>query len=250
MERIKGFLEYFGRVALLAKKAFVFMLKGKKRPKQVFSQFLSLGVDSLAIISLVSFFIGIIIAFQTAYQLRRVSSEIYIASLIALSITRELGPVITSLIIAGRSGAAITAQIGSMKVTEQIDALKSLSTDPVDYLVVPRLLALVIALPLLVIYADFVGILGGFMVASSKLNISWGMYFRKVFEAVAFKDIITGLFKAMVFGGIIGIICCYRGFTTFSGAKGVGHSVTKAVVESFILILTADCILTALFYVF
>ncbi len=249
MGRTKSVLEYFGKVAILAKEALSVVFKGKKRPQQVFYQFLYLGVDSLAIVSLVAFFIGVIIAFQTAYQLQRISSEIYIASLVALSITRELGPVITALIIAGRSGAAITAQIGSMKVTEQIDALRSLSTNPVDYLVAPRLLALVVALPLLVIYADFVGILGGYVVSAVKLNISWGMYFRKVFEALTFKDIATGLFKSAVFAVIIAIICCYRGFTAGAGAKGVGSSVTRAVVESFVLILTADCILTALFYV-
>jgi len=248
-KHLKNIVVYFGRIFILFVNVVTLAFKGKKRFREFLFQTITLGIDSLPIVSLIGLFTGIIMAFQTAYQLQRISSEIYIASLVALSIVRELGPVLTSLIVAGRSGASITAQIGSMKVTEQIDALESLATNPVDYLVVPRFLALFITLPLLVIYSDFIGILGGYIVGSTKLGISLKMYLRMSVEALTLKDVFSGLIKSFIFGGIIGIVSCYQGFNTQAGARGVGKAVTKSVVESFILILTADCILTALFYV-
>ncbi len=248
-DKFRGVIGYFGKITLLFCSVSSLIFTGKKRVKEFFSQIITLGIDSFPIVSLIALFTGIILAFQTAYQLQKISSEIYIASLVALSITRELGPVLTALIVAGRSGASITAQIGSMRVTEQIDALKSLATNPVDYLIVPRFLALVVALPLLVIYGNIIGIFGGYIVGSTKLGISLGMYFRMSIEALALKDIFSGLMKAVVFGAIVGIVSCYEGFVTQAGAMGVGRAVTKSVVKSFVLILTADCLLTAIFYV-
>ena len=248
-KRTRKFVSYFGETGMLLINTLHWIFFGKKRIKNIVSQIISLGIESFPLVSLIAVFTGIILAFQTAYQLQRISSEIYIASLVALSLTRELGPVLTSLIVAGRSGASISAEISSMKVTEQIDALKSLATNPVDYLVVPKFLALIFTLPLLVLYADFIGILGGYIVGATKLNLSLGLYLRMSMEALAFKDIASGLIKALVFGGIIGIISCYEGFSSSGGATGVGKSVIKSVVRSFILILTADCLLTAMFYV-
>ena len=246
---MKQLLIYFGKIGELLISTISGIFTGKKRWKILINQMILLGVQGLPIISLIALFTGIILAFQTAYQLQRVSSEIYIASLVALSLTRELGPILTSLIIAGRSGASISAEISSMKVTEQLDALKSLATDPIDYLVVPKFVALVLTLPLLVLYADFIGILGGYIVGLTKLNLSFNLYFRMSIDALGLKDVFSGLIKTGVFGAIIGIVCCYEGLSSEGGATGVGKSVIKSVVRSFILILTADCILTAFFYV-
>jgi phospholipid/cholesterol/gamma-HCH transport system permease protein len=206
------------------------------------------GLESLPLISLVALFIGIILALQTAYQLQRLGSEMYIASIVALSLVRELGPVITALVVAGRVGAAITAEIGSMQVTEQVDALQTLATNPIKYLVVPRFLALSLMLPILTIYADIIGIFGGYVICLLKLNVSSSMYLNLTFDSLLFKDLFTGLFKTVFFGMIIAFVSCYEGFNVEGGAEGVGGATTRAVVTTFILIIAADCFFTALFY--
>jgi phospholipid/cholesterol/gamma-HCH transport system permease protein len=189
-----------------------------------------------------------VLAFQTAYQLSKMSAQIYIANLVSLSILRELGPVLTALVIAGRIGAAIAAQIGTMKVTEQIDALQSLAASPIKYLVTPRLIALCCMLPLLTVYADLVGIIGGYIVSVYELNISSQMYIRLTFSALVLKDFFTGLLKAFLFGIIIAVISCYEGLHATGGAEGVGKATTDAVVRSFILIVAVDCLVTAIFF--
>ena len=192
---------------------------------------------------------GIILAFQTAYQMQMLSSEIYIANIVSLSLVRELGPVLTALIVAGRSGAGITAEIGTMAVTEQVDALYTLANNPVKYLVVPRFLGLVIALPLLTLYADLVGILGGYFVGVHRLGIASNMYLTLTFDALAFKDLFSGLLKALFFGMIIAIVGCFERLKAKGGAEGVGKATTTSVVISFVAIIAADCFLTFLFYV-
>ena len=162
--------------------------------------------------------------------------------------TRELGPVLTALVIAGRVGAAITAEVGTMQVTEQVDALKTLGSDPIRYLSVPRLIALLIMLPILTIYAYIIGILGGYLVGVYKLGISSTLYMNMTWDSLRLKDLYTGLFKSGVFAAIIATVACYEGFETAGGAEGVGRSTTLSVVISFILIITADCFFTALFY--
>jgi phospholipid/cholesterol/gamma-HCH transport system permease protein len=218
------------------------------KKKHVLDQMDKIGIKSLPIVLLTSFFTGMVLALQSAYQMQRMSAEMYIASLVSLSITRELAPVLTALVIAGRVGAAITAELGTMKVTEQIDALEALATNPVKYLVVPRFLALFIMLPLLTIYADIIGIIGGYVIGVFKLGIGSNMYWRMTYDPLIFKDIITGLIKAMAFGIIIAIVACFQGLNTEGGAEGVGRSTTLAVVISFIMIIAADCFFTALFY--
>ena len=206
------------------------------------------GVSSFPIVFLTALFTGVVLALQSAYQLQRMSAETYIASLVALSMTRELGPVLTALVIAGRVGAAITAELATMRVTEQIDALETLSTDPVRYLAVPRMLALLIMLPLLTVYADAIGILGGYVVGVYKLGIGSNQYLNMTWDPLRIKDVLTGLLKSGVFAAIISTVACHEGFETSGGAEGVGRSTTLAVVISFILIITADCFFTALFY--
>ncbi len=207
-----------------------------------------IGVASLPLVFLTSLFTGMVLALQTAYQLQKLAAVHAIGALVGLSMTRELGPVLTALVIAGRVGAAITAEVGTMRVTEQVDALQSLGADPVRYLAVPKLAVLMLMLPLLTIYADMVGILGGYLVGVYKLNIGSNMYMHVTWEALKFKDIYTGLVKAGVFAMIIATIACFEGFETSGGAEGVGRSTTLSVVVSFILIIAADCFFTALFY--
>jgi phospholipid/cholesterol/gamma-HCH transport system permease protein len=183
-----------------------------------------------------------------AYQMQKLSSEIYIANLVAVALTRELAPVLTALIVAGRIGAAITAELGTMAVTEQIDALQTLATNPVKYLVVPRFLALAIMLPVLTVYADIIGIFGGYFICVSKLGIGSQMYINMTLDALVVKDVMTGLIKTVFFGMIVALVGCYEGMRTKGGAEGVGRATTISVVTSFILIIATDCFFTALFY--
>ncbi len=218
------------------------------RPKQVFDQMVKIGVDSLPIATLTSFFIGVVIAFQSAYQMQRVNAKMYIPSLVAISLCREIGPVLTALVVAGRVGASIAAELGSMKVTEQIDALETLASPPIKYLVAPRFIALFTMLPMLTIYADCVGIFGGYLVSVYKLGLSSTLYVKMTFSSLVMKDIFTGLFKTLIFATVICIISCYEGMKVEGGAEGVGMATTRAVVTSFILIIVSDAFFTTLFY--
>jgi phospholipid/cholesterol/gamma-HCH transport system permease protein len=211
-------------------------------------QMANIGMQSLPIVSLISLFTGMVLALQSAYQMQKISAEMYIASLVALSMTRELGPVLTALIVAGRCGAAITAEVGTMRVTEQIDALESMATNPIHYLVMPRFWALLVSLPVLTLYSDIIGMFGGYVVSHYKLNITTHMYHRMTFDPLKNKDIFSGLIKSVVFAIVICVISCYEGLNTKEGAEGVGKATTSSVVRSFILIIAADCLLTALLY--
>jgi len=239
---------YAGSLCLLFVQTLGGVFTGPLRPKAIVYELWKIGVQSWFIVSVSSLFIGMVLAFQSAYQMQKLAAQIYIASLVALSVVREIGPVITALIVAGRVGSAIAAELGTMKVTEQIDALMTLAADPVRFLVVPRFIALVIALPLLTLWADAIGIFGGFLVGTIKLNILPSLYWKMTRIPLAYKDLTSGLLKTFIFGMIICIVSCFEGFRTEGGAEGVGRSTTVAVVTSFILIIAADCICTALFY--
>jgi phospholipid/cholesterol/gamma-HCH transport system permease protein len=247
-KRLLELLYYAGGVFLLASRASLGIFLPPFKRKQIIAQMSKIGTDSFFIVSLCSLFIGIVLVFQSAYQMQKLGAEKFIAQLVALSMCRELGPVFTALIIAGRAGASISAELGTMKVTEQIDALQAMATDPIKYLVTPRLLALVTMLPLLTIYANFIGIFGGYLVAVWKLGITSSMYINSTFEALALKDVFSGLFKSVIFAFIICAVSCFQGLTAKGGAEGVGKATTVAVVLSFILIIAADCLFTAFFY--
>ena len=248
LNRFVLFTEYIGGLTNLALQTISLAFIPPLKMQRVIRQCKNIGVDSLPIVTLVAFFTGVVLALQTAYQMQKFSAEIYIASIVAVSLVRELGPVLTSLIVAGRNGAAITAEVGTMTVTEQVDALSTLATNPVKYLVVPRFLALIIMLPLLTVYSDFIGILGGHIICTTKLAIPSNLYFRITFDALALKDIFTGLLKTFFFGMAIAVIGCYEGFKVEGGAEGVGRSTTKSVVVTFVTIIAADCFFAALFY--
>ncbi len=243
----KDLASYIGSMGFFIKDTIRWMLLKKRNIKSLTREIVFIGIDSFPLVSLISFFIGMIIAFQTAYQLQQFSSEIQLAPLVALSLVRELGPVIGALIVAARSGASITAGIGSMKISEQVDALEAFGVSPVDYLVVPKFISLLICMPILVIYADFLGILGGYVIGATKFAIPLGLYFRMTFDALAMKDVISGLIKSLTFGSVIAFISCYEGFRPFSSTD-VSRSVTQSVVRSFMMIIICDCVLTALFY--
>jgi len=246
--KILSFLYFLGGLTNLAGQSLYHAVTPPFNKDRIFEQAKKAGYDSLPIVSLVSLFIGFIFALQIAYFMQRIGSEIYIASLVALALVRELGPVITALIVAGRVGAAITAELGTMQVTEQIDALETLATNPIKYLVAPRLIALAIVVPLLTLYADFVGIFGSYLICVNKLGISSSMYINVTQEALKYKDLFTGMFKTVFFGMIIAFVSCYEAFNVEGGAEGVGRATTRSVVTSFILIIAADCFFTALFY--
>ena len=246
--RTLDFFTYIGGVFSLFIGTVFQIFRPPFKRKELFEQMFKIGVLSLPIVFLVSLFTGMVLALQSAYQLTKMNAQIYIASLVALSMVRELGPVLTALVIAGRVGASITAELGTMKVTEQVDALETLAVNPVKFLVVPRFLALCLMLPLLTVYADFIGMIGGYLIGVYKLLIGPSIYVQMTFDSLAFKDVFTGLFKSFIFAIIICIISCYEGFRTEGGAEGVGKATTLSVVVSFILIIAADCLFTALFY--
>lgn len=247
-ERFVGLVRYVGGSSMLMGETLFWIPVPPLRKRQIIEHMAKIGVDSLFIVSLISLFTGMVLALQSAYQMQRISAEMYIASLVVLSVTRELGPVLTALIVAGRVGASITAELGTMKVTEQIDALESLATNPIRYLVVPRLVALIIMLPILTIYSDIIGIIGGYIVGVFKLGILHSMYMKMTWDPLKYKDVFTGLIKSFFFAVIICIVACYEGMKAEGGAEGVGRATTSSVVMSFIMIIASDCFFTALFY--
>ncbi len=205
------------------------------------------GRDALPIVCLISFLMGLITAFQAAQQLSQFGAEIYVANLVGLSITRELGPLMTAIIAAGRSGAAFAAEIGTMKVSEEVDALDAMGLDRTRFLVTPKVLALLLMLPCLTLFADVVGILGGLMVAVFNLDLPAVVYFRQMKLYMTMKDINTGLIKAVVFALLIAAIGCLRGFQAREGAESVGRITTSAIVSAIFAIIVADAIFTVLF---
>lgn len=237
-----------GGISILLWRTVCSLCTARWRSSHIIEQMRKIGVRSLPLVFLTALFTGMVLALQSAYQLRMFNAVSYTAGLVSLSITRELGPVLTAMVVAGRVGASITAELGTMKVTEQIDALESLGTDPVQYLVVPRFIAAICMLPLLTVYADFIGIFGGAFVAVFKLGLSASLYLGDSFDVLVLKDFFTGLIKSFAFGGIIAIVGCYEGFKARGGAEGVGVATTASVVISLILVITSDCLFTAIFY--
>jgi phospholipid/cholesterol/gamma-HCH transport system permease protein len=211
-------------------------------------QFLRIGYFSLPVVGLTAFFTGGALALQIYLGGNRYGAEAIVPQIVVLGITRELGPVIAGLMVAGRVAAAIAAEIGTMRVTEQIDALTTLATNPIKYLVVPRLIAAVISMPILVAIADIIGVFGGYVVATESLNFSGGIYLKNTVDFMTNQDVLSGLYKAAVFGFIIALMGCYNGFHSKGGAQGVGAATTNAVVSSSILILAANYLLTNLLF--
>jgi len=205
------------------------------------------GADGVPIVGLIAFLIGLITAFQAAVQLRPFGADSLVADLVGLSLTRELAPLMTAIVVAGRSGAAIAAELGTMKVSEEIDALRTLGLCPVRYLVAPRTLALVVVLPLLTLMADVVGIGGGLLVTTAQLEVSARGYLLSIEDALDPGDVLGGVLKALAFGLIIALSACERGLATRGGAEGVGRSTTSAVVSTLFYLVLADALFSVLF---
>ena len=230
---------------------FISPFKGKPlRVRACIAEMVKTGYDSVPIVAVISFFVGIILALQAAYQLKKVGALIYVANLVGVSITRELGPILTAIIVAGRSGSAFAAEIGSMKAAEEVDALVSMGINPVRFLVAPKLIAMVIMLPALTIFSDFIGILGGLCLSKGALDINPANYLRQTSNALLIKDVMTGLVKAFSFGAVITVVGAYQGFKVEGGAEEVGRRTTASVVASIFLVIVFDLFFTILFYKF
>ncbi|MCX8501954.1 MAG: ABC transporter permease [Alphaproteobacteria bacterium] len=227
------------------------LVNGFRRPfylRLMLRQLREIGYNSLPVVGLTALFTGMVLALQSYTGFSRFNAESAIASVVVLSMVRELGPVLAGLMVAGRVGAAMAAELGTMRVTEQIDALQTLSTNPYRYLIVPRMLAGLLALPPLVLVADLIGVMGGWIVAVFKLGFTSETYLRSTVDFVKFDDVFSGLVKAAVFGLIITGMGCYHGFNSGRGAQGVGAATTRAVVSASILILVFDYFLTEAFF--
>ena len=208
------------------------------------------GVEALPVVCLIAGFVGLIMALQGAYELKKFGALQYVVSLVGVSITRELGPLMTAIIVIGRSGSSFAAEIGTMTVTEEVDALRTMALEPVDFLLVPKLVAMMVMMPCLVIAADTAGILGGAVFTYASLGMGLRTYLSTATEVLLLRDIVTGLIKSVAFGMIIVQVGCFEGFHVKGGPEGVGRATTKAVVQSIFLVIIADLLFTAFFYLF
>jgi len=246
-------LAYLGALTKLGGRAayftFVAPFRGKPlRLRRAVSQAMQTGVGALPILSLITFFIGLILALQSAYELRKFGALNYVASAVAISMTRELGPLITAIVVIGRSGSAFAAEIGTMKVTEEIDALETMAIDPIHFLVTPKFIAMIVMLPCLTIWANSMGILGGALFGVAQADFTLVRYIQSSLDALFLRDITTGLIKSVMFGITITAVGCHEGLSTGAGAEQVGRSTTRAVVVSIFLVILVDLIFTALFF--
>jgi len=242
---VGGLAQLFGKSLWLL---FMSPLKRGRILQRAVHEAMVAGVGALPIISLITFFVGVIIALQGAYELQRLGAMQLVASLVSISITRELGPLVTAIVVIGRSGSAFAAEIGTMRVTEELDALETMALDPVAFLVVPKFLAMAVMLPCLAIWADFMGVLGGCVFGIIGANFTFGSYLIATRDALLMRDVTTGVVKSLVFGLVITAVGCQEGFSTGIGAEGVGRSTTSAVVVSILLVILIDLVFTTLFY--
>ncbi len=243
-----GFLEAVGHLSLFIWDSIKAVFTPPYYPKQIIRQFIDIGYYSLPVVGMTALFTGMVLALQSYTGFARFNAESAVATVVVLSVTRELAPVLAGLMVAGRIGASMAAEIGTMKVTEQIDALRTLSTNPFSYLVAPRLLAGTLMLPILVFIGDIIGVYGGYLVGVYKLNFNAATYIKQSAEFVEFNDVFSGLVKAAVFGFIVALMGCYHGYNSGRGAQGVGRATTNAVVASSILILIFNYVLTQAFF--
>ena len=245
---VLGFLREVGAIALFAAEAISHLFRPPFYARLFLKAFIEIAWFSLPVVALTAVFTGMVLALQSDTGFSRFNAEGAVANVVVLSITRELGPVLAGLMVAGRIGAAFAAEIGTMRVTDQIDALSTLSTNPMKYLVTPRLLAGTLALPLLVIVADILGVMGGWLIGTQQLGFASGAYLKSTFDFLHMADVVSGLIKAAVFGFIITLMGCWAGYRSGGGAQGVGRATTSAVVASSILILALDYVLTAILF--
>jgi phospholipid/cholesterol/gamma-HCH transport system permease protein len=246
-QRIRSDLMYVGGAAKLLLEAISYGVRPPYQLGLILQEIENIGINSMTVVNVIALFTGMVLALQTATALSRFGAKGFIGVVVALSLVREIGPVFTGLMVAGRVGSGIAAEIGSMKVTEQIDAIRVMGANPVKRLVVPKLIATIVALPLLTIVADILGIIGGLLISVMEFQITSYYYFTTILEKISVQDVASGIGKTFFFGLIIAIIGCYQGMTTTGGTVGVGRSTTTTVVVSSILILVTDFFLTKIF---
>ena len=242
------FLVHVGKLAKFTARSLSHIFRPPFYPRMIMKSMIEIGYFSLPVVGLTAIFSGMVVALQSYTGFARFSAEGAVATVVVLTITRELGPVLAGLMVAGRIGASMAAEIGTMRVTEQIDALTTLSTNPFKYLVAPRLLAGLLMLPLLVLVADIIGVFGGYIVAVYRLGFNPGNYLSRTWEFLQTVDVMSGLTKAAVFGFIITLMGCYHGYNSRGGAQGVGQATTNAVVSAAIMILVFNYVITSLFF--
>jgi phospholipid/cholesterol/gamma-HCH transport system permease protein len=243
-----NFLEALGRIVHFTGLAIIYSLRPPYYPRLILRQMIDIGYYSLPVVGLTAIFTGMVLALQSYTGFARFSAESAIATVVVLSMTRELGPVLAALMVAGRVGASMAAEIGTMRVTEQIDALTTLSTNPYKYLVMPRLLGGLLMLPCLVLVADIIGVFGGFLIGVNKLGFNPAGYLKQTFSFLEARDVISGLTKAAVFGFVISLMGCYHGYHSKGGAQGVGTATINAVVSALVMILVFNYMITEIFF--
>jgi len=241
-------LEEMGGIMLMLLQSVYLSFQRPFKLDYIFKQMEFVGVKSTLIVLITGAFTGMVLALQSSYGFRKFGAEGLVGAIVALSMTRELGPVLTSLMVTGRAGSAMAAELGSMRATEQIDALTVMALNPIKYLVAPRVVASCLILPILTIISDFIGIAGGYLIGVKLLGINEGAFINKIVKTLALADIYNGLIKAAVFGIILSVVSCYKGFNTRGGAEGVGRATTEAVVVSSVTILVADYVLTSIMF--
>jgi phospholipid/cholesterol/gamma-HCH transport system permease protein len=237
-----------GRSLLILGEALFWLVHVLRRRAEVGRQMYVIGVRSFAVTEIVALFTGMILSLQAGLELRNYGQEVNVGVIVSQTMCREMGPFMTALILAASVGSAMAAELGTMTVSEEIDALQVMSINPVRYLVMPRLAAMLIMLPVLTVFTDVVGTFGGGLVAKTQLGVSWVAYYQNVLLLLKVKEIYVGLFKAVVFGMIVATVSCYQGLATTNGAVGVGQATRKAVVVSFLMVLIVGYFVTRLFY--
>lgn len=245
---ITSLIEEMGRIMMFFIETVGWIFRPPLNLRNIFKQMVEIGVNSAGVVIIMASFTGMVLALQSYTGFKRFNAESLVGTVVALSMTRELGPVLTGLIVAGRAGASMAAELGTMRVTEQIDALATMATNPIKFLAVPRFLAGLIMLPLLTVVSNILGIFGGYLVGVKVLDANPTVYMRRTFDYLEVDDIYSGLFKAAIFGMVIAVIGCYKGFYAGGGAEGVGKATTGAVVISMMMILISDYFLTAILF--
>ena len=244
---IDGLLAQVGGATRMVHSAVFWLFRAPFEFRQAVNQGVEIGVNSFGVVGLTSLFTGMVLALQAGNTINNIFGDpIFVGTIVAFSLIRELGPVLTGVVVSGRAGAAVTAQIGTMAVTEQIDALYTLGTNPIRYLVIPRMFGFVLTMPILTLFSNVFGIIGGYLVASYALGVPGEIYITDITTFMGVRDFMHGFIKSFLFAFMIGTVCCYKGVSTRGGAEGVGKSTTGAVVTTIVLILVLDYFLTAI----
>ena len=246
-ENVRSTLHFAGGFALISKQVFVELFQGPFYFRLVLDQIYQIGIQSFFLVVVTALATGSVMALQFGYGVTRFGGKLYVPKVVALTILREMGPVFTSLLVAGRIGSGIASEVASMKVTQQIDAIRALGTSPIKRIVIPRVLASMIALPILTLFADYIGLFGGMIVCMKELSINSEYYAAKVIETLRMYDFLTGMAKTIVFAYFISITACWKGLNTEGGTRGVGSSTTWVVVTSSIFIMISDFFITKFF---